>query len=127
LVKKRKLWIWKAYSGTTKQLIDWELGKRDTTTFERLYNRLKQLNVKIYYTDTWDSYAELINPQQLLQTKTQTWGIENNNGRQRHWFARFRRRTCVVSRSILMVDLTLFLFSFFHSNNTFNSIHNIII
>jgi len=33
----------------------------------------------------------------------------------RHWFARFRRRTCVVSKSIEMVDLTVALFAKFHS------------
>jgi len=71
----------------------------------------------MYYADTWDSYAELIDPSQLLQTKAETWGIENNNFRQRHWFARFRRKTCVVSRSTQMVDLTIFLFAYYHVNN----------
>jgi len=71
----------------------------------------------MFYTDTWDSYAELIAPEQLLQGKAETWGIENNNGRQRHWFARFRRKTCVVSRSAEMVDLTMFLFAHYHINN----------
>jgi IS1 family transposase len=89
---------------------------RDTATFERMYNRLAELNVKIYYSDYWDSYAELIDWKKLKQTKAETWGIENNNGRQRHWFARFRRRTCVVSRSVEMVDLTMFLFAYFHVN-----------
>jgi len=51
----------------------------------------------------------------LVQTKAQTHGIERNNGQQRHWFARFRRRTCVVSRSIEMIDKTMMLFANFHS------------
>ena len=76
----------------------------------------------MYYTDNWESYAELVDPFRLLQTKTETWGVENNNGRQRHWFARFRRKTCVVSRSIKMVDLTMFLFAHFHVNNPFRII-----
>jgi insertion element IS1 protein InsB len=73
----------------------------------------------MFYADTWGSYAELIAPEQLLQTKAETWGIENNNFRQRHWFARFRRKTCVVSRSKEMVDLTMFLFAYCHVNNPF--------
>jgi insertion element IS1 protein InsB len=72
----------------------------------------------MYYTDNWESYTELIDPVRLLQTKAETWGVENNNFRQRHWFARFRRKTCVVSRSLQMVDLTMFLFAHFHVNNT---------
>ena len=32
--------------------------------------------------------------------------IERVNSRLRHWFARFRRRTCVVSRALEMVDAT---------------------
>jgi len=71
----------------------------------------------MYYTDHWDSYREVIDFDKLIQTKAETWGIENNNGRQRHWFARFRRRTCVVSQSVEMVDLTMFLFANFHVNN----------
>jgi hypothetical protein len=36
--------------------------------------------------------------------------------RQRHWFARFRRRTCVVSRSAAMVEATMALFAYYHCN-----------
>ena len=39
-----------------------------------------------------------------------------DNARQRHWFARFRRRTCVVSRSVEMVEATMALFAFYHCN-----------
>jgi insertion element IS1 protein InsB len=41
---------------------------------------------------------------------------ESNNARQRHWFARFRRRTCVVSRSVEMVEATMALFARYHGN-----------
>ena len=36
--------------------------------------------------------------------------IERLNSRLRHWFARFRRRTCVVSKALEMVDATIALF-----------------
>jgi insertion element IS1 protein InsB len=42
--------------------------------------------------------------------------IESNNARQRHWFARFRRRTCVVSRSAAMVDATMALYAHYRCN-----------
>jgi hypothetical protein len=68
----------------------------------------------MFYSDHRDSYAELTNHKQLLQTKAETWGVENNNGRQRHRIGRFRRKTCIVSHSAEMVGLTMSLFAFFH-------------
>ncbi len=50
--------------------------------------------------------------------KALTIGIKQNNGRQRHWFRRFRRKTIAVSRSKEMVDLTLFLFAAYHVNGS---------
>jgi len=114
-LKKNKVWIWKAYCRTTGELIDWELGDRSTETLWKLTERLCEFKVTIYYADHYAGYAELIPPEQLLQTKAQTHGVERNNSQHRHWFARFRRRTCVVSRSLEMVDLTTALFAWFHS------------
>jgi insertion element IS1 protein InsB len=48
--------------------------------------------------------------------KDQTQRSESNNARQRHWFARFRRRTCVVSKSLEMVEATMALFAYYHCN-----------
>lgn len=81
-----------------------------------MLNRLEQWNIRIYFSDNWKSYAEIIPQEHLLQTKKETHGIERNNARQRHWFARFRRKTCVVSRSLEMVDLTMGLFAKFWCN-----------
>jgi len=87
-----------------------------------MLQRLKEWNVKIYFTDNWKSYAEIIPKKLLIQTKKETHNIERNNFSQRHWFARFRRKTCVVSRSLQMVDLTMFLFARFHVNGSFNEV-----
>ena len=110
-LKKRLVWIWKAYCRTTKQLIDWECGTRGAETFPKMYNRLKKWNVKIFCSDKYSVYRQFIDPEHLLQTKSQTHLIESNNFSQRHWFARFRRKTCCVSRSLRMLDLTLSLFA----------------
>ena len=97
-----------------------ECGNRDTNTLKKLLQRLKKWNVKTYITDNWKSYNEMIPEEMLLQSKKYTHPIERNNFRQRHWFARFRRKTCVVSRSLQMVDLTMALFAKFHCNSTFS-------
>jgi len=114
--KKNQVWIWKAYCRNTHQLIDWECGGRDNATFSRLYGRLKEWNVEIFFADGWRAYSDLIPHELLIQTKAETYLIESNNAPQRHWFARFRRKTCVVSRSLEMIELTTMLYAAFHVN-----------
>ncbi len=87
-----------------------------------MLNRLKKWNVEIYFADNWKSYSEIIPKKLLFQSKKETHNIERNNSSQRHWFARFRRKTCLVSRSLQMVDLTMFLFARFHVNGSFNEV-----
>jgi IS1 family transposase len=115
-LKKTKVWIWKAYCRNTHQLIDWECGGRDSDTFSKLYTRLTAWNVDVYFSDNWHVYEDVIPPELLVQTKTQTHLIESNNMPQRHWFARFRRKTCVVSRSLEMIELTTMLYAAIHVN-----------
>ena len=62
---------------------------------------------------TADRGAELIPQGRLFVGKEETHGIERDHSRQRHWLARFRRRTCVVSRAVRMVDASIALFARF--------------
>ena len=114
-IKKNKFWIWKAVDRATNQLIDWECGDRSTHTLKRLWERLKKWDVHVYCTDNWESYAQVIPKEKLIQSKSETDCIERNNCQQRHWFARFHRKTIAFSRSPEMVDLTIGLFSKFHT------------
>lgn len=77
--------------------------------------------MKVYFVDHWEVYAELVLKVLLIQTKAEIHGVERDNFRQRHWFARFRRKTCIVSRSLQMVDLTMALYAKFWVNSTFNA------
>ncbi|MDR3301830.1 MAG: IS1 family transposase, partial [Spirochaetaceae bacterium] len=99
------------------ELVDWECGARDAKTLKVMLDRLKALDVSVFFTDHWECYRELIPEGMLVQTKAETHGIERNNFRQRHWCGRFRRKTCIVSRSKEMVDLSIALFAKFHVNN----------
>lgn len=114
--KNQKLWIWKALNHATGELIDWECGDRSEETASRLIDRLGKIGAKLYITDEYVVYSNLIPVGQLYQGKDSTHGIERNNGRQRHWFARFRRKSIVVSKSIWMVDVTISLFARFRVN-----------
>ena len=94
-------------------MVDWECGRRDAATLGRLLERVERWGVRLYCTDDWAAYAELIPQGRLHAGKDQTHGIERDHSRQRHWLARFRRRTCVVSRAERMVEASIALFARF--------------
>ncbi len=98
--------------------MDWECGGRDRATLERLLARLKRRgwDPRLYCTDGWAAYAELIPQGRLFAGKEETHGIERDHARQRHWLARFRRRTCVVSKAVRMIDASIALFARFGGN-----------
>jgi insertion element IS1 protein InsB len=81
-----------------------------------LLGRLERWGVRLFCTDDYAPYDAALPIGQHYIGKDQTQAIESNNARQRHWFARFRRRTCVVSRSAAMVDATMALFAYYHCN-----------
>jgi insertion element IS1 protein InsB len=116
--KTQKLWLWKVLDSVTGQLLEWECGDRSARTLKRLYARIKDWNVEFFCTDELAAYAKILPPERLVMSKALTIGIEQNNSRQRHWFARFRRKSIVVSKSKEMVDLTLFLFAAYHVNSS---------
>jgi IS1 family transposase len=116
--KKNKCWIWKAYCRDTGELIDWECGRRDRAAFRRFWKRLSRWNVSVFFSDYWNVYSDIIPQELLLQTKRETRLIESSNFPQRHWFAGFRRKTCCVSRSLEMVDLTTMLYAKCHVNGS---------
>ena len=108
--KPNKLWVWKARGRAPDRIIDRQLGGRDRATLERLLERPKRWGVRLYRTDDWAAYVEAIPQGMLYVGKEETHGIERDHSRQRHWLARFRRRTCVVSKAERMVDASIALF-----------------
>jgi insertion element IS1 protein InsB len=69
-----------------------------------------------YCTDHWKSFASVIPPEKLVQSKATTHAIERNHCWQRHWFGRFKRKSIIVSKAKEMVDLTMALFARFRVN-----------
>jgi insertion element IS1 protein InsB len=124
--KNEKLWIWKAINHDTGELIDWECGDRSEKTAALLIERLKKIGAKLYVADEYAVYANLIPIGKLYQGKDLTHGIERNNCRQRHWFARFHRRSIVVSKAKWMVDVTMALFARFRVNGTLRDLMRLV-
>jgi len=75
-----------------------------------MLERLKRWGVRLYCTDDWAAYVEAIPQGRLYVGKEDTHGIERDHSLQRHWLARFRRRTCVVSKARRMVEVSIALF-----------------
>ncbi|WP_315861544.1 IS1 family transposase [[Leptolyngbya] sp. PCC 7376] len=125
--EKNKLWVWKAYDRNTGRLIDWELGSRDSRTLGHLLERFSQWQITVYCTDNWKPYQQLLenHPDAFhVISKKETIAIERNNSDNRHWFARFHRRTKVVSKSKHMVDLSMALFAKFRVNGSIELLRN---
>src|SRR5215217_6026021 len=108
--KRNKLWVWKSRDRASGRVVDWECGDGDAAALSRLLERLERWGVRLYCADDWAAYAELIPQGRLFVGKEETHGIERDHARQRHWLARFRRRTCVVSKTKRMVDASIALF-----------------
>ena len=115
--KTNKLWIWKAWDRASGRLVDWECGGRDRATLDELLARVKRWNPRLYCTDDWAAYQEAIPQGRLYVGKDETHGLERDHARQRHWLARFRRRSIVVSKAKRMVDASIALFARFGGND----------
>ena len=98
-------------------MLDWECGGRDKATCQRLIARLQRWRTRLYGTDDYAVYDVLLLIGQRYAGKDETHGIERDNARQRHWLARFRRRSIVVSKTKRMVDVSLALFARFAGNS----------
>src|SRR5205085_3199281 len=115
--KSEPLWVWKAWDRASGRLVDWECGDRDKVTCELLITRLTRWRARLYCADDYAVYDVLLPVGQLYTGKDETHGIERDNARQRHWLARFRRRSIVVSKTKRMVDVSIALFARFAGNN----------
>ncbi|GHV52689.1 hypothetical protein FACS1894206_01910 [Deltaproteobacteria bacterium] len=70
-------------------------------TLSSLCDKHDILSKKRVYTDNYACYVEVIGAKALRQGKQNTYQVEQNNARQRHWLGRFRRRTqAVIERNI---------------------------
>ena len=109
--KENKCWIWKAVDFVSGRLLDWEIGSRTTATFRKLFQETF-LHPALYCSDDWSSYSALIPAERLVIGKAGTYRVEGHNSNTRHWFARFRRRSKVVSKTIPAIQQALKLQAF---------------
>ncbi|MDR3110874.1 MAG: hypothetical protein LBU65_14495 [Planctomycetaceae bacterium] len=81
----------------------WSPKNNTAATFRRLYAQVKHLKDAVFYTDNWNAFGKVLPSERHVVGKSGTVMIERNNGNTRHHLGRSK----VVSKSPLMVDLTL--------------------
>jgi insertion element IS1 protein InsB len=76
----------------------------------------KGIHIRKVYSDDYQAY-KTADFAQHVTGKAHTHGVERDNARTRHWFARFRRRGLTVSKSLEMIHLSIKLYAHYHFNN----------
>jgi insertion element IS1 protein InsB len=76
---------------------------------------------RVYFTDAWPSYRAVLLPEQHVIGKTDTHTIERDNANTRHDLARMTRRGKAVSKSLIMVELTMKLHVAFTTPETYSA------
>ena len=76
---------------------------------KKLWNKIKNIKIKKYYTYGNFRYKEILPNKKLTQTKSETYTIEGLNNIIRHYLARFHRKTHCYSKNEEMIKLSLLL------------------
>ena len=108
--KKNKKWVWFAIDRKTMKIVGFTIGNRGKRSLTKLLKMIEKFNIKIYYTDGYKAYNEMIDKSKHIIGKNFTTNIESFNSLIRHYLARFRRRTRCYSKSLSMVYCTVLLF-----------------
>lgn len=113
--KSNEVWIWGAVCRKTRRLIGLIVGDRSEQTATRLWRQLTarlkaQGNETMFYADHYNVYPTIVPPEQLIQSKKETFTIEGQNSLMRHFLARLHRKTFCYSKSIEMLQYSLNLF-----------------
>lgn len=123
--KEEKLWIWKAtttIAGTTR-LLDVEVGDRSTRTLNPLYERVeKRFPGVLYATDDFAPYLKTLPQERHAVGKDLTYTTEQHNSDTRHWMARFRRKSKVVTHCPEMARLAVIAVEYVHKCGGFEQL-----
>jgi len=102
--------------------LNWHVGGRSQEDLQALLKKLGHDRVRFYCTDEYAAYFAELPANKHVFGKDMTFQIEQNNARQRHWFARFHRRSQVVTRAKDMIDTTMKLFKHYICDGHIESI-----
>ena len=98
--KKTAVWLWWAVDRTSRRVLGWALGDRNTETAQALGAQIPVGPGITYASDFWHSYANIFPPRQHIKGKAHTYSIESKNNQLRHYLARLHRKTHCYSKSL---------------------------
>jgi insertion element IS1 protein InsB len=97
--KTQKLWIWVAACPLDLTICAAHAGGRGQQDLQALLDNIQKPPL-LYAHDDYNAYEAAIPKTKSLKGKQHTSGVENVNGRLRHYLARFKRKTKSTNRAI---------------------------
>jgi insertion element IS1 protein InsB len=116
LCKDNPVWIWVALDRLSRWVLEIYIGDRTNLDCHNLYSEIQDVPTKIYATDHYISYKQILPKEKHITGKEHTSMVENFNGRVRHYLARFHRRTKCYSKSLEMMKHHLRLLVYYKIN-----------
>ena len=98
--QKKLLWIWIAVDKYGKRFINFVIGDRGNETAEKFWDEIKQYEMKCITSDYWRPYESIIPAEHYMQSKKETFTVEEYNSLLRHFLARMRRKSKCYSKKI---------------------------
>ena len=110
--KRKKVWVWIAYSRSKQRVIASEVGSRSAATLKRLWDRIKLLKPAVVCTDEYKVYRKVIPVNLLIQSKKYTHNVEAQNCSLRDFIKRFNRKTKAYSKALDMIGFSVYIHFF---------------
>ena len=105
--KNNRRWLWYAFDPHKKKVLGWVFGDRKIETVNKLYSKLKNLNIKFFCTDNYAGFKKVIPWKKHIASKKYTQNIERNNLTLRTKIARLQRKTICFSKKISNHDFII--------------------
>jgi IS1 family transposase/transposase-like protein len=96
--KQGKRWVWYAYDKESKQILAFQIGKRNDKSCKALLKKSSHLHIETYCTDSWKSYKKHIPKEKHIISKKKTTHIERRNRDFRTHLKRLARKTVCFSK-----------------------------
>ena len=85
------------------------MGDRSVQTGKTLWEGIKHSLTGTIATDYWQPYKSFIPSEKHVQSKAKTYTVEGYNSIFRHFLARMRRKTKCYTKSVRVLELSIFL------------------
>lgn len=92
-----------------KRFIHCVFGTRGKETGIKLWDKIKNKEIRKIATDHWKAYETFIPKEKHVQSKAETYTVEGYNSLFRHFLARLRRRTKCYTKSLEMLKYSVLL------------------